>query len=281
MAIKTLLTANIKAHRGTMLGIFSLFFLVALSLAAVLTVWQNSARYVNSEMDRMGYGDLTVWVSGLEDAAPLVQEITASGAVEQVGVQPLVFSEYQIGEQESDSEGQLVPYEPDDYPYRLLTADLSAYQTEPSIPAPGEIYVSPSLCSMFGVRIGDRITFPVARSGVEKTFVIAGFFEDPFIGSGMIGMKSFLICGQDHEEISGIIAQAGADGLAREGFMLHIFQATDSGRSASAFNMLLNAQTGLQRYTEFAHSREAISGFMLTLQNVFTCLLLSYLCREL
>lgn len=103
MAIKTLLTANIKAHRGTMLGIFSLFFLVALSLTAVLRVWQNSARYVNSEMDRMGYGDLTVWVSGLEDAAPLVQEITASGAVEQVGVQPLVFSEYQIGEQESDS----------------------------------------------------------------------------------------------------------------------------------------------------------------------------------
>lgn len=276
MAIKTLLTANMKAHRGTMLGIFSLFFLVALSLTAVLTVWQNSARYVNSEMDRMGYGDLTVWVSGLEDAAPLVQEITASGAVEQVGVQPLVFSEYQIGEQESDSEGQLVPYEPDDYPYRILTADLSAYQTEPSIPAPGEIYVSPSLCSMFGVRIGDRITFPIARSGVEKTFVIAGFFEDPFMGSSMIGMKSFLICGQDHEEISGIIAQAGTDGLAREGFMLHIFQATDSGRSASAFNMLLNAQTGLQRYTEFAHSRESISGFMLTLQNTFTCLLLSF-----
>lgn len=68
MEIKTLLKANLKAHRGTVCGVFVLILLVSLSLCTVLAVWQNSGRYVDSEMDRLGYGDITAWVSGLPDA---------------------------------------------------------------------------------------------------------------------------------------------------------------------------------------------------------------------
>ncbi|MFR8530165.1 MAG: FtsX-like permease family protein [Anaeromassilibacillus sp.] len=107
-------------------------------------------------------------------------------------------------------------------------------------------------------------------------FTVAGFFEDPFMGSSMIGMKGFLICRQDHEEIAGMIRDAGADSLAREGFMLHIFQSEGSDLAASQFNAVLNEKTSLQGYVEFTHSREAISGFMLTLQNVFASLLLAF-----
>ena len=46
-------------------------------------------------------------LSGLPDAAPLTEEISALDEVESVGVQSLIFSEYEIGDQESDSEGQL------------------------------------------------------------------------------------------------------------------------------------------------------------------------------
>ena len=38
----------------------------------------------------------------------------------------------------------------------------------------------------------------------------------------------------------------------------------------------MNENTSLTSYVEFTHSREAISGFMLTLQNVFTSLLLAF-----
>ena len=109
---RTLLKSNLKSHRGTVLGVFVLILLVSLSLGTVLTVWNNSDRYVNSEMDRLGYGDLTAWVSGLSEAAPLAEEISALDVVDSVGVQSLIFSEYEIGNQESDSEGQLILYEP-------------------------------------------------------------------------------------------------------------------------------------------------------------------------
>ena len=276
MEIRTLLKANLKRHKGSVLGVFFLILLVSVSLATVLTVWSNSGRYVNEEMDRLGFGDITAWVSGLGNVSTLTEEIADLDEVDSVGVQEIIYSEYEVGEQESDSEGQLITYDPERYPYKIFSDDISDYQTGIPPIAPGEIYVSPSLFSMFGVRIGDTITFPIARSGVDKSFVVKGYFEDPFMGSSMIGMKSFLICEQDHEEIAGMIAGAGIDGLARDGYMLHILQAADSDLSAAQFNALLNENTSLQNFVEFTHSHAAISGFMLTLQNVFTSLLLAF-----
>ena len=278
MEIKTLLKANLKRHKGSVFGVFILILLVSVSLATVLTVWSNSSRYVNAEMDRLGFGKITAWVSGLSDVESLVNEIASVDGVDSVETQEILFSEYQIGEQKSDSEGQLITYDPARYPYKIFTDDLSGYQAGNAEISPGEIYVSPSLSSMFGVKIGDTITFPIARSGVEKRFVVKGYFEDPFMGSAMIGMKGFLICSQDHEEIAGMIDKAGNNGLARYGFMLHIFQATDSTLTTAQFNAQLNQNTSLQNFVEFTHSHEAISGFMLTLQNVFTSLLLAFVC---
>ena len=131
MEIKTLLKSNLKSHRGTVLGVFVLILLVSLSLGTVLTVWNNSSRYVDGEMDRLVYGDITAWVSGLSDATPLAEEISALDEVESVGVQSLIFSEYEIGDQESDSEGQLITYAPERYPYKLFADDLSGYQAAP------------------------------------------------------------------------------------------------------------------------------------------------------
>ena len=276
MEIKTLLKSNLKSHGGTALGVFVLILLVSLSLGTVLTVWNNSSRYVDSEMDRLGYGDITAWVSGLSDAAPLSEEISAFDEVESVGVQSLIFSEYEIGDQESDSEGQLITYDPEHYPYKFFTGDLSGYGDAPEEIAQGDVYVSASMSSMFGVQAGDAITFPIARSGGDMTFTVAGFYEDPFMGSSMIGMKGFLVNRQEHEKIAGMIEEAGVDSLARKGFMLHIFQVSGSTLTAAQFNAFLNENTSLTSWVEFTHSKDAIAGFMLTLQNVFTSLLLAF-----
>lgn len=276
MEMKTLWKANVKRHKGSIAGMFILLLLVSLSLSSVLSIWSNSSRYVESEMDRLGFGNITAWVSGLEDISLLSEEIIGLTQVDSVWTQEILYSEYEADGQESDSEGQLITYDPERYPYKIFTNDLSGYQTGSAEIAPGEIYVSPSLSSMFGVQVGDTITFPIARSGVDKSFVVQGFFEDPFMGSSMIGMKSFLICRQDHEEIAGMIADAGVDNLARDGFMLHIFRSEGNGLSAAQLGVLLGENTSLQSVMEFTHSRGALSSFMLTLQNVFTGLLLAF-----
>lgn len=276
MEIRTLLRANIKSHMGGLGGVFVLLFLVSLSLAAVLSVWISSGRYVRQEMDRLGFGEITAWVSRTGEAEPLLGEILAVDGVESVGVQPVIFSEYEIGEQKSDSEGQLLEYDPETYRYKIFNGDLSSWRQEYTAIGPGEIFVSPSMQSLFGLHAGDMISFPTARNGVKKTFTVKGYFEDPFMGSTMIGMKSFLISRQDRMEILQQIKDAGADSLGRFGFMFHISQKAESGLGASDLNIRINEGTSLPQFVEFTHSRDAISGFMLTLQNVFTGIMAAF-----
>ncbi len=273
MEIKTFWLADSKRHKGSLAGIFVLIFLVSVSLVSVITVWRNSGQYVKDEMGRLGFGTITAWVSGISDIEMLTEEIDKISGVERTGIQPVIFSEYEVNGQESDSEGQLVTYEPEKYSYRIFSDDLKGYGPDAIIHT-GEIYVSPSLHSMFGVELGDEISFPVARNGGRVTFTVKGWFEDPFMGSSMIGMKSFLICGEDHEKIAGMIHEAGIDALARDGYMVHIFQS--ASESAAQLNALLDRDTALLQYAEFTHSDSAIYGFMMTLQNVFTGLLLAF-----
>ena len=120
MEMKILWKAYVRRHKGSLVGVFALLFIVSVSLVTVLTVWDSSARYVREEMERLGFGDLTAWVSQVSDITQLTDEIDSLDTVEITGVQKLIYSEYEANGQESDSEGQLVVYEPENYAYRIF-----------------------------------------------------------------------------------------------------------------------------------------------------------------
>lgn len=147
---------------------------------------------------------------------------------------------------------------------------------QPDEVSAGEIYVSPAMVSMMGLSVGDEIRFPIARSGNDIVFTVAGFYEDPFMGSSMIGMKGFLIGEDDFQKIRQIIQSSGIDALAREGAMLHIFSAEPEVVTAAELNQTINENTALSSYVEFIHSEDAIMGFMLILQNAFSALLTAF-----
>jgi len=274
MGYITLLRANWRRRRGGLLGVFVLVTLVCLSMALVLALWSNSGRYVRREMERLGYGDLTVWVSGVPDLDALEREVGSVESVAATGVQRLIYSDYELNGQESDSRGQLIAF--DQHPYRFFNDALSGYVPHPDEIAPGTLYAPASMRSMFGAGIGDTIAFPIARNGGRAEFTIAGWYEDPVMGSSMIGMKGFLICEADRAALERTILDSGIDALAREGAMLHIFRGPDSSSSMAEWGEELNAKTSLPQFTEFSHTADTISGFMLILQNAFSGLVLAF-----
>lgn len=271
-----LLRASLKRHKGVLCGILILTLLACAVLGTVLTVWTDSRTHIGSELERAGFGALTAWVVNLPDTTDLENRIEALSEIERVEAQSLICSGYTANGMESDSEGQLIPYLPAENRYRFFNADLSGYASQPEAILPGEVYVSPSMITMFGIGIGDEITFPVARAGRTLTLTVKGFYEDPFMGSSMIGMKGFLISESDRDAVSDLIQNAGIDALARVGAMLHIFPAGESTLTVSELSSLLNEQTDLAEYTEAVHSRETIAGFMLILQNAFSAILLAF-----
>ena len=276
MKNKTLMKANIKRHKAVMIGIFTIMLMVSFTLISVLTLWLNTNSYVTTEMDRLQYGDITAWTQDIPDQDRLFEELEQLKDVESVSVQQLIYSDYKIGDAESDSEGQLIVYHSQEVPYRIFNETNDGYQEKAVDIQMGEIYISPSLRSTFDIAIGDEIRFTIGRAGNEKVFTVKGMYEDPFMGSSMIGMKGFLICQDDYDEIAERIEMADMDALARTGQMFHIKKSNQSTLSNTQFNQLLNRETQLSEYTEFVHSKEAIAGFMLILQNAFTGLFLSF-----
>ena len=276
MEKKILLKANIKRHKGTLCGIFILTFLAAAAFGTVMTIWFNSGQYIQSELDRTGFGALTAWVANLPQTNDLQEDIRALDGIGRVETQPLIYTDYTANGVESDSEGQLISYIPAENRYRFFTDDLSGYTNPPESILPGEVYVSPSMVSMFGIGIGDEITYPIARAGKNLILTVKGFYEDVMMGSSMIGMKGFLISETDRQAALDIIGTAGIDALARDGAMIHIFPKEEGSLTVSELNSLLNGQTALAQYSESVHSKETIAGFMLILQNAFSGLLAAF-----
>ena len=276
MGLITLLKAGIKRQKSNIAGLFILVFTVSVTLVMALTVYINSSSYVSQEMSRLGYGDMTAWVSKVGNLNQLIEEIDNLSDVKNVETQEVIFAGYTINGMHSDDEGQLLKYDFKEYPYKFLNNGLSGYEEVKKVDE-GEIYVSPSLKSKYNLKIGDKIIFELSRNGGEKVFTVKGYFEDPFMGSSMIDMKSFLISEADFSEVEGILNKTSDFyTLGRHGAMLHIFKSSNSKLSSSEFNELVNEDTSLAQYKEFVYTDSSIHGFMLILQNIFTGFLIAF-----
>ena len=117
---RILLKSAIKKQKGGIAGIFLLVFVLALCLFCAITVYISGINSVESEMQRLGFGDFTIWTSGQPER--LKTEIESLKDVDKVLCQPLIFAGYEINGSYSDNEGQLLVYD-GSVPYRFLSED--------------------------------------------------------------------------------------------------------------------------------------------------------------
>lgn len=243
-------------------------FLVMLVMLMTYVMYIDSGQYIRQEMTRMGYGDLTAWVDSEngDDFQKLAEQIQALPNVKNVQIQPLIYADYVINGTHSDSEGQLIAYNPQNYAYRFLTYKLNSYRKVDTI-KPGEIYISPAMRSSFNIEIGDHISFSLSRESEKAVFTVKGYFEDPFMGSSMIDMKSFLISREDEASIRSQMENISDFSiLARTGAMIHV--EGDGNISAAKLSSQINEGTELSGSLKFIHTFSAIYSFMMILQNI-------------
>lgn len=276
MEEKILIKAGIKKHKGSLIGIALLVFLSTIALFMVFTLKITGEEYVSTGIQKSGFGDLTAWVSEVDDTDSLVTQIHDTQGVEDVWKQELIYSDYESATAESDSEGQLIAWKEEESRYRFFKDDLSGYQAAPQKIMPNEIYVPASMNSVLNVQMGDSITFKIARGHNSYDFTVAGYFEDPVMGSSMIGMKTFLISSQRYAQIVNTINEEGADALARTGAALHITKDRDSALTTMELSERINDNTGLPVYTESMYSADTMRSFMLVFQNAFGGILAAF-----
>ncbi|MDO5521129.1 MAG: ABC transporter permease [bacterium] len=274
--MKLLLKAGLKKQRRSCISVLILVTIMTAAVVMAISLNDHSRTYTRNEMTRLGFGNLTMWVSGERDLNELETEMEALPEVTEVSYQDVIFAGYTINNNHSDDEGQLLVYQPERYAYRIFNEEQSGYQTIGEIES-GEIYVSPVMAATFDAKIGDTIRFRLSRDGINQEFRIAGYFEDPFMGSSMIDMKSFLIGADDFSKISQMIEQASSmNVLARVGAMFHITQPEVSTLPSSELASYIEASMKITEFVEFSYSESSIYGFMLILQNIITGFLLAF-----
>ncbi|MBD5517432.1 MAG: FtsX-like permease family protein [Lachnospiraceae bacterium] len=261
---KMLLLAAMKRQKGSIIGIFLLVWILSACIFSSLTLLISGKTHVKGEMERLGFGELTIWING--EATSLTEQIQALPDVEKAYAQPLIFSRYEINGGYSDNEGQLIAYD-GTVDYRFLNADGT--QIAASEITEGTVYISPAMQSGFDVTIGDTIQFELSRKDGMVSLTVAGYFADGFMGSSMIDMKSFLINASDYENMQDILRNAKeTDVLGRNGAMVHVFQRENSALSALEFNAGIQENTDISLHTEFSYRQKSILSYMLLLQNI-------------
>lgn len=253
---KILLKPAWRKQRFSVLSIFFMMFVLSLFLFSSVTLLKSGKISVEKEMERLGFGDFTVWVVNYPEELPgTVARIPDTG---EVLVQDIIFAGYEANGKYSDNEGQLMFYN-NQFPYNFISED--GKRIKGSMPEPGTIYVSPAMQQIYGIKAGSSITFELSRTNGKKTFIVAGFFEDAFMGSSMIDMKSFIVNNKDYKEMCNQIREAGENNaLAGIGAMFHISKAQES-RLAD---------------TEFTYRKNSIMDYMLLLQNILAGFLAAF-----
>lgn len=281
--MKTIFKSLFKKHFFSFWGIFLFVLLASSLLCSSISVRQSASLYESDELSRIGFGDITFWITKFSEPEKLIQQISTLEKVENITEEHLIFADYEMNHKESDSEAQLVVY---DGKTRWLFFDLDGRQikrlnTTPDKIESGSVWLPLSMISDFQAKIEDTVQIVIARNGVRYPLKVTGFFEDPIAGSTMIGMKTFLISLDDYESISDIAFNSGIDALARKGLMIHVTQkknplSLDSGLSDSDFVKYLNEKTLLSKFTEQVHSKNLMQGFMLLLHNIFSSLIAAF-----
>lgn len=277
MDILTILKANIRHQKGSFFSIFILMLIVSLSLTAVLTISVNSHKSDEEALEHAGFGDMLVLITnnGQEGVGELIQKVENHEEVEKVQAIPAVCGDFkEINGESSSNSVMLEQYDPSDLDFRILDESGTEYITEPERLKAGEMYLPACYSTSYHCKVGEKITFKTMKNSM--TYTIKGFFEDPFMGSSMMGVKTILVSDADMEEMLKNIQEKTADSLS-EGMVLNIFQKENSNLSYLKFQQALNKDTGVTGYAWLSMGTSQAIGYMLILINIFSGSLLVFI----
>lgn len=271
----TIIKANIRHQKSGFIGVFVLILIITISLCTVLTIWKNSSEYESNELNRIKYGDISTTIYENPDMdkvdysfiGELAEKIRQKDYVKSVGEQQIIHTSYDVAGKESSNWGFVSVYNKKQCDYHFFKSGLTEFADDSIEIKSGEIYVPTSFCSLYDANIGDKVDI-VLNDSNTITFKIAGFFEDPVMGSSMMGIKNMLV-NQDDFTAAWNKTTPKIKGCAKIGEMLHIFKNPDMNLSNVQLQTKLNRDVNLSKYSIFTYEKSAIKNFMLILQNIF------------
>ena len=212
--MRTLVAAGLKRGRASFAGIFLLMALTAAALSFTVSMYADLNAREEAALAEIEAGDVyAVDVAANIDgevvaeieALPEVGEIRLNGALS-VPVRFYGADGEAVGE--NPTSGTALVAWGDALDFRLLSDDGMRLSDDTPEPGPDEVYVPVSLKASPGVQEGDKLEVLVGDEA--RCFTIAGFFEDPQLGTPFLEMKRFVVAQSAYDEVGSLVDEAAA-----------------------------------------------------------------------
>lgn len=293
--LRTLVFAGLRKDKGTFIGLALLLFLAALALTLTTSLFVDLSEREEALLDEVGSGDVCAsdLASNLTDEA--IEEIRALPDVESVKVTsafsaPTRFEDAQGNELKEDVAALTTIYEAwgSSIDTHVFKDDLSSYRDVQQGPGLGEVYVRPAQKTLFGAEVGDYAVLDIG--GKEERLRVAGFFEDPQLGSPFIETNHLILSEATFKELLAKVeaAEASSTSVGNIALMgnvayliteINVFltpQAREAGLDGRDLAREIAEETEWGAWGSNIFSRQALVGYNLMVVQVTTAMLAAF-----
>lgn len=270
---------NIRHNKVAYIGITILMMVLSLSLVTVYSVSTNSKNRQSKEIKRAGYTDY--WAAFVSDRQLEKENMDAQSIIADIEKCEFVKSVKSINTYicnvkkddkvtnmvfvVNDNNG-VINFNQYDGDNRLIKS-IELGENEISLPV--------CMGQMLGVHIGDKISVMVSKD-VEHEFTVASFFEDPFMGSSMMGIKTVLVGDEGFKLFEKFTKQKESEDFIDSTINIFI-EKTDSSMSDSEFERLLNEKTKFSSFTFLSLSKKMSQYYTMMMVNMFEVILIAFI----
>ena len=271
--IMTIIRGNFRKNKGAYISIAILMFVVSISITTVFGVYLNTKKYDKQAIEEAGFGHFVAFIrhngedeNYLQSCEELADNLETCRDVDRVDQIPAFCMDIaDMNGKTGNSSVVVLDYQSEYVNYKIY--DENAKQIEVPMLQKGDILVPVSFQSLYNCKVGDEITLRYING--QYTFRVAGYFEDPYMGSSMMGVKTLLICREDFERIEKV-----------EGthcILLNVFRDEDSTMNDIQFEAELNKKTSVSGYSWITFTRSMMLNYMTMLTNIFSGILIGFI----
>lgn len=203
--LRTLVAAGLRRDKGTFIGLAVLVFLAAFAQTFTISLFSDLSERADVRYGESGAGDMYVIDWGMQADADVVERLEALPEVGSVRETrafsvPVQFEDA-TGAPMGDLETATSIFEAygSGMDVALLDEGFGSYADRFAPPAPGEVYIAPAASVLYGADLGDVLA--LRFEGEERRLTVAGFFEDPQLGTPFMEVKRYLVAPETFDEL--------------------------------------------------------------------------------
>lgn len=263
MAILTLMLGNIKKKKGNFISIFILILIITTSLISITSSIINGRNRFKESCKECNSPDAfnRVEVSDYSKAAnekllkdKSIKDITSTMTIKYSGlkIKNKIYPNSFYLSSTSDTKE------------RFKLEDKSTIKDIKK----GEIYFPEYFKSDYNCKIGDIINIKTSKTNLKLK--ISGFFEDPLLGSNLIGTKRALISDEDLDTLSNIKSSE-----VRNVYLINIYL-NHNVKDASKTLDRVNKDTHLDSYGYESNFTCDLEGYTFLMPNIICSILIGF-----